>query len=95
MRLCRPSFQAEEAVLRLLDPLDLLAAEDILGDPSLSPDELLQISDPSTPDAVANSDFTFRDRFQIRNPVDAMALSGLLVVPQSFGSDHWRLFEYL
>ncbi|XP_042431845.1 trafficking protein particle complex subunit 13-like [Zingiber officinale] len=86
MRLCRPSFQAEEAVLRLLDPLDLLAAEDILVDPSLPPDDLLRISDPSTPDAVANSDFTFRDRFQIRNPVDAMALSGLLIVPQSFGN---------
>ncbi|CAL9163714.1 unnamed protein product, partial [Musa hybrid cultivar] len=85
MRLCRPSFQAEDAVFRLLDPLDLLAPEDLLDDPTLPLD--LLFDDAASPDArVANSDFTFRDRFQIRSPVDAMSLSGLLVLPQSFGN---------
>ncbi|WOL06042.1 trafficking protein particle complex subunit 13 [Canna indica] len=86
MRLCRPSFHAEDAVLRLLDPLDLLAAEDLLDDPALPAESVHRLSDPATPDAAAAGDFTFRDRFQIRNPVDAMSLSGLLVLPQSFGN---------
>ncbi|RRT47460.1 hypothetical protein B296_00040816 [Ensete ventricosum] len=96
MRLCRPSFQAEDAVLRLLDPVDLLAPEDLLDDPTLPLDILFD--DATGPDApAANGDFTFRDRFQIRSPVDAMSLSGLLVLPQSFGFVRFRprLFSFL
>ncbi|XP_039139075.1 trafficking protein particle complex subunit 13 [Dioscorea cayenensis subsp. rotundata] len=76
MRLCRPSFQAEDALLRL-HPADLLAGEDLLDVSSLPPSLL---------DPRGGADFSFRDRFQLENPTDAMALSGLLVLPQSFGA---------
>ncbi|KAH7664389.1 Trafficking protein particle complex subunit 13 protein [Dioscorea alata] len=76
MRLCRPSFQAEDALLRL-HPADLLAGEDLLDVSSLPPSLL---------EPRGGADFSFRERFQLDNPTDAMALSGLLVLPQSFGA---------
>ncbi|XP_072958418.1 uncharacterized protein [Typha angustifolia] len=80
MRLCRPSFQTEDAVLRL-DPADIFAGEDLFDDPDISPTLL----DKSTA-AADGGDFSFRNRFQLQDPTDAMALSGLLVLPQSFGA---------
>ncbi|KAG9441005.1 hypothetical protein H6P81_016859 [Aristolochia fimbriata] len=70
MRLCRPSFNSS-APLRL-HPLDLIAGEDYLtaGDMRLPHD----------------SDLSFRDRFLLGNPTDAMGLTGQLVLPQSFGA---------
>ncbi|KAG1355170.1 putative trafficking protein particle complex subunit [Cocos nucifera] len=79
MRLCRPSFQAEDAILRL-DPSDLLVGEDIFDDPRVSPHLLDRFS------AGGGLDFSFRNRFQLQNPIDAMALTGNLILPQSFGA---------
>ncbi|XP_038979664.1 trafficking protein particle complex subunit 13 isoform X2 [Phoenix dactylifera] len=79
MRLCRPSFQAEDAILRL-DPSDLLAGEDLFDDPRVSP-HLLDRFSPG-----GGGDFSFRNRFQLQNPIDAMALPGNLILPQSFGA---------
>ncbi|KAJ6834314.1 trafficking protein particle complex subunit 13 [Iris pallida] len=89
MRLCRPSFHADDSLLRL-HPADLLAGEDLLDDPSLSPSLLLDPFDqppPSSPSSSDDSaDFSFRDRFRLQSPTDALALSGLLILPQSFGA---------
>ncbi|XP_068640399.1 uncharacterized protein [Aristolochia californica] len=70
MRLCRPSFNAS-APLRL-DILDLISGED---DPPGGDLRLFQ-----------DSDLSYRDRFLLDNPTDAMGLSGQLVLPQSFGA---------
>ncbi|KAK8916647.1 hypothetical protein KSP39_PZI022887 [Platanthera zijinensis] len=88
MRLCRPSFQAEDAVLRL-DPFDLLAGEDLFSNPLVSPiviDQAIRRQPSSTSDEGGGDDFSFRSRFQLQNPSDAMALSGFLILPQSFGA---------
>ncbi|XP_073112631.1 uncharacterized protein [Elaeis guineensis] len=79
MRLCRPSFQAEDAILRL-DPSDLLAGEDLFDDPRVSSHLLDRFS------TSGGGDFSFRNRFQLQNPIDAMALTGNLILPQSFGA---------
>lgn len=82
MRLCRPSFQAEDLILRL-DPFDIFAGEDLF-------DESNGIS-PSLLDATVASagkdlrDFSYRGRYQLQTPSDAISLPGLLMVPQSFG----------
>ncbi|XP_078427429.1 trafficking protein particle complex subunit-like protein [Wolffia australiana] len=81
MRLCRPSFQVEETVLRL-DPFDLFAGEDLFDDPLVSSDLL----DKRGVSAASEGDFSFRGRFQLQDPVDAMALPGFLMLPQSFGA---------
>ncbi|KAG0497062.1 hypothetical protein HPP92_001753 [Vanilla planifolia] len=89
MRLCRPSFQAEDGVLRL-DLFDLLAGEDLFDGPLVSStvmDQVLRRQPFSGPgEGGGGDDFSFRDRFQLRNPNDAMALSGFLILPQSFGA---------
>ena len=82
MRLCRPSFHVEPPLR--LDPTDLFIGEDLLDDPIAASNvpRLLRdtcISDPS------DSDPNYRNRFLLHQDSDAMGLSGLLVLPQSFG----------
>ncbi|XP_058078040.1 uncharacterized protein LOC131226268 isoform X2 [Magnolia sinica] len=76
MRLCRPSFHVD-APLRL-DPLDLITAEDLFH----SNDH----HHPLTHNEADSADPSYRDRFVLRNPNDAMGLPGLLVLPQAFGA---------
>ncbi|CAO2823830.1 unnamed protein product [Amaranthus hypochondriacus] len=71
MRLCRPSLHVETPLL--FDPSDLLLGED---DHSLS---LL-------PSDSLSSDLSFRTRYLLSDPSHASGLSGLLVLPQSFGA---------
>ncbi|CAA6655674.1 unnamed protein product [Spirodela intermedia] len=91
MRLCRPSFQVEETVLRL-DPFDLFAGEDLFDDHRV-PTHLLDKGVASVTTASGEElgsafegDFSFRGRFQLQDPTDAMALPGFLMLPQSFGA---------
>ena len=74
MRLCRPSFNVEPPLR--LDPADLFAGEDLFDDPAANPPSFSSSSD---------SDPNYRNRFLLRHFSDAMGLSGLLVLPQSFG----------
>ncbi|KAK7362862.1 hypothetical protein VNO77_04986 [Canavalia gladiata] len=74
MRLCRPSFNVDPPLR--LDPSDLFIGEDLFDDPSASPN--LTNSHDSDPD--------YRSRFLLHHFSDAMGLSGLLVLPQSFGA---------
>ncbi|PKU64788.1 hypothetical protein MA16_Dca012652 [Dendrobium catenatum] len=87
MRLCRPSFQAEDSVLRL-DPFDLLAGEDLFNNPGVSSTIIDQAVGGPTSFAAGEGgdDFSFRGRFQLQNPSDAIALPGFLILPQSFGA---------
>lgn len=88
MRLCRPTFQVDTTPLRF-DPCDLLAGEDLFDDPIAAahlPGLLLDKSNPSVSTTSDSSDLTYRTRLLLHNPSDAMGLSGLLVLPQSFGS---------
>ncbi|KAL9662032.1 hypothetical protein QQ045_026860 [Rhodiola kirilowii] len=89
MRLCRPSFQVDNPLL--LDPADLLVGEDIFDDQTAASHlpELLQSLTTSTPTAakiITESDLSFRSRFLLHDPSDAIGVSGLLVLPQSFGA---------
>lgn len=83
MRLCRPSVHVDPPLL--LDPADLLIGEDLLDDPIAAENvpHLIgggaHVADPS------NSDPNYRGRFLLHQFSDAMGLSGLLVLPQSFG----------
>ncbi|XP_021726418.1 trafficking protein particle complex subunit 13-like isoform X1 [Chenopodium quinoa] len=78
MRLCRPSLHVETPLL--FDPADLLVGE---GDSSsLLPHSLS--SDNS--DNGSDNDLSFRSRFLLSDPSSASGLSGLLVLPQSFGA---------
>ncbi|KAH7545973.1 hypothetical protein FEM48_Zijuj01G0150900 [Ziziphus jujuba var. spinosa] len=85
MRLCRPSFHVDPIPLRL-DPSDLLVGEDIFDDPIAASQlpRLLRSHHLSNP--TADSDLSFRTRFLLRDSTDSMGLSGLLVLPQAFGS---------
>ncbi|XP_021902350.1 trafficking protein particle complex subunit 13 [Carica papaya] len=83
MRLCKPSFHVDPPLL--LDPADLLVGEDIFDDPvasSLLP-PLLQ---PLISSSDYSSDLSYRSRFLLRHPSDALGLSSLLLLPQSFGA---------
>lgn len=82
MRLCRPSFHVDNPLR--LDPADLLAGEDIFDDP-LAASDLPRLLHNHTLKSN-DSDLTYRTRFLLNDPSDAMGLSGLLVLPQSFGS---------
>lgn len=74
MRLCRPSFNVDPPLR--IDPDDLFVGEDHFDDPSA----------PSAADLIApDSDPSYRDRFLLHHFSDSMGLSGLLVLPQSFG----------
>ncbi|KAL5730237.1 hypothetical protein ACHQM5_003085 [Ranunculus cassubicifolius] len=84
MRLCRPSFQVETPLL--LDPLDLLTGEDIL-DHSIAASHLPNLFSPHNSISDQQSDdLSYRNRFELKNPSDAIGLSGLLVLPQAFGA---------
>ena len=87
MRLSRPSLQPDPAALLRFDPRDVFLPEDALTgpDPSAAADFLHGLLHPPDPTATVPGEFTFRDRFLLRDPADALALPGLLVLPQSFG----------
>ncbi|WJX52160.1 hypothetical protein P8452_38300 [Trifolium repens] len=76
MRLCRPSFNVDPPLR--IDPDDLFVGEDFFDDPSAPSSS----SDLISPD----SDPSYRDRFLLHHFSDSMGLSGLLVLPQSFGA---------
>ncbi|CAN6317968.1 unnamed protein product [Urochloa humidicola] len=88
MRLSRPSLQPDPAALLRFDPRDVFLPEDALTgpDPSAAADFLHRLLHPPDSTAAVPGDFTFRDRFLLRDPADALALPGLLVLPQSFGA---------
>ncbi|WJX46166.1 hypothetical protein P8452_32992 [Trifolium repens] len=76
MRLCRPSFNVDPPLR--IDPDDLFVGEDFFDDPS-APSSSADLISP-------DSDPTYRDRFLLHHFSDSMGLSGLLVLPQSFGA---------
>ncbi|KAK1266545.1 hypothetical protein QJS04_geneDACA000511 [Acorus gramineus] len=53
--------------------------------PSFQPDPPLRLH-PLDLIAGEDLDFSFRSRFHLQNPIDAMALSGFLILPQAFGA---------
>ncbi|KAI4304354.1 hypothetical protein MLD38_039879 [Melastoma candidum] len=78
MRLCRPSLHVDLPLL--FDPSDLVHGEDI---PLLSPSPSPAPSDPLLSDSA---ELDYRSRFLLRHPTDSSGLSGLLLLPQSFGA---------
>jgi hypothetical protein len=80
MRLCKPSFHVDPPLR--IDPFDLLAGEDFSDDPSSAS---LFRRHVSSADAV-DSDLSYRNRFLLNHPTDPIGLSGLLLLPQSFGA---------
>jgi len=82
MRLCRPSFHVDTPLL--LDPSDLILGEDIFDDP-LAATHLPPLIDTHLTNPIDSSDLSYRSRFLLQNPSDSFGLSGLLVLPQSFG----------
>ncbi|GAB4831212.1 hypothetical protein Ancab_005222 [Ancistrocladus abbreviatus] len=83
MRLCRPSLHVESQSLRF-DPADLLVGEDIFDDPIAAAELPRLFHDQSH--VSADSDLTYRSRFLLHDPAEAIGLPGLLVLPQSFGA---------
>ncbi|KAG5007366.1 hypothetical protein JHK85_025908 [Glycine max] len=71
MRLCRPSFNIE--------PPFRLNPANLFDDPAAKP---LSFSSAATHNG--ESDPNYRNRFLLRHFSDAIGLSGLLVLPQSF-----------
>ncbi|KQJ97303.1 trafficking protein particle complex subunit 13 [Brachypodium distachyon] len=91
MRLSRPSLRPDPAALLRFDPRDVFLPEDALTspDPSAAAEllhGLLHPPDSAVSTTAVPGDFTFRDRFLLRDPADALALPGLLVLPQAFGA---------
>ncbi|KAF5176509.1 Trafficking protein particle complex subunit [Thalictrum thalictroides] len=82
MRLCRPSFQVDTPLL--IDPFDLLTGEDILDNPTAASQLPTLLKQNPTTETIP--DLTYRNRYELQNPSDAMGLSGLLVLPQAFGA---------
>ncbi|KAL9234071.1 hypothetical protein vseg_008984 [Gypsophila vaccaria] len=78
MRLCRPSLHVETPLL--FHPEDLLIGEDLSFDLSSA----VSAADDAAADAAA--DVSFKSRFLLSDPISAAGLSGLLVLPQSFGA---------
>ncbi|GLU23030.1 hypothetical protein SLE2022_390640 [Rubroshorea leprosula] len=83
MRLCKPSFHVEPPLQ--LDPTDLLVGEDIYDDP-LAASHLSPLISTHVSNLVDSSDLNYRSRFLLNHPSDSIGLSGLLVLPQSFGA---------
>ncbi|GLT30348.1 hypothetical protein SLA2020_051520, partial [Shorea laevis] len=83
MRLCKPSFHVEPPLQ--LDPTDLLVGEDIFDDP-LAASHLPPLISRHVANPIDSSDLSYRTRFLLHHPSDSMGLSGLLVLPQSFGA---------
>uniref|UniRef100_A0ACD5TNG7 Uncharacterized protein n=1 Tax=Avena sativa TaxID=4498 RepID=A0ACD5TNG7_AVESA len=90
MRLSRPSLRPDPAALLRFDPRDVFLPEDALTspDPSAATDLLQGLLHPPDSGAATTvpGDFTFRDRFLLRETADALAPPGLLVLPQAFGA---------
>ncbi|KAK2967213.1 hypothetical protein RJ640_030130 [Escallonia rubra] len=84
MRLCKPTFHVETPLR--FDPFDLLTGEDLLNDPVASQHLPRLLGSQSISSNSTESDLTFRSRFLLQDPYDAVGLSGLLVLPQSFGA---------
>ena len=82
MRLCRPSFHVDTPLL--LDPSDLILGEDIFDDP-LAATHLPLLIDTHLTNPIDSSDLSYRSRFLLQTPFDSFGLTGLLVLPQSFG----------
>ncbi|KAL7213098.1 hypothetical protein ACSBR2_015746 [Camellia fascicularis] len=82
MRLCRPSFHVETPLR--FDPCDLICGEDLFDDPMAASHfpALLSKHSPKSSD----SDLSYRSRFLLHDPSDALGLPGLLVLPQAFGA---------
>ena len=83
MRLCKPSFHVEPPFR--LDPTDLFVGEDIFDDP-LAASNLPPLLSSHANKSTDSYDLTYGNRFLLHHPSDAMGFSGLLVLPQSFGS---------
>ncbi|CAH9112056.1 unnamed protein product [Cuscuta europaea] len=88
MRLCRPSLHVE--IPLCFDPCDLLFGEDLFDD-SIASDNLPRLlsgceSVTSGDNAADPSDLSYRSRFLLEQSSDSLGLSGLLVLPQSFGA---------
>ncbi|KAA8515278.1 hypothetical protein F0562_018492 [Nyssa sinensis] len=84
MRLCRPSFHVDTPLR--FDPFDLLAGEDLFDDPIAASHFPRLLSTQSVNSKSNESDLTYRNRFLLHDPSDAMGLPGLLVLPQAFGA---------
>ncbi|KAH7837165.1 hypothetical protein Vadar_010436 [Vaccinium darrowii] len=82
MRLCRPSFHVDTPLR--FDPCDLIAGEDFFDDPVAASNLPRLLS--NHPFSAPDSDLTYRSRFLLHDPSDAIGLSGLLVLPQAFGA---------
>eukprot|EP00249_Psilotum_nudum_P015750 c25502_g1_i5 orf=561-1178(-) len=78
MRLCRPSFQVD-LPLRV-DPVDFIVGEDFFDGGQSAADLSVVLSQER------GGDEGFWRRFELEDPCDAVGLSGLLVLPQTFGS---------
>lgn len=78
MRLCKPSFQVDLSLR--VDPLDLMVGEDFWDDPQSAH----QLASVVSKDHAREEGYW--RRFELEDPSDAMGLSGLLVLPQTFGS---------
>ncbi|XP_042478742.1 trafficking protein particle complex subunit 13 isoform X2 [Macadamia integrifolia] len=83
MRLCRPSFQVDSPLR--VDPLDLFTGEDFFDDP-VAASQLPRLCPQSGSGKTGEPDLTYRNRFELHSPTDAMGLSGLLILPQAFGA---------
>ncbi|XP_042520311.1 probable trafficking protein particle complex subunit 13 homolog isoform X3 [Macadamia integrifolia] len=83
MRLCRPSFNVDSPLR--VDPLDLFTGEDLFDDP-VAASQLPRLLPQSDNHKSGESDLTYRNRFELQSPTDAMGLSGLLILPQAFGA---------
>uniref|UniRef100_A0A5B7BS49 Putative trafficking protein particle complex subunit 13 n=1 Tax=Davidia involucrata TaxID=16924 RepID=A0A5B7BS49_DAVIN len=84
MRLCRPSFHVDTPLR--FDPFDLLAGEDLFDDPIAASHFPRLLNTQSVNNKSNDSDLTYRNRFLLHDPSDAMGLPGLLVLPQAFGA---------
>ncbi|XP_010272687.1 PREDICTED: trafficking protein particle complex subunit 13-like [Nelumbo nucifera] len=86
MRLCRPSFQVDDPLR--FDSLDLLTGEDIFDDPAtVSQAQLPRLFHRCNTNTTKPGEVdTYRNRYVLQNPTDAMGLPGFLVLPQAFGA---------
>ncbi|KAK7252166.1 hypothetical protein RIF29_35930 [Crotalaria pallida] len=82
MRLCRPSFNVDPPLR--LHPSDLFLGEDLFDHPL--PFDLPPLFASHSPSPSPDSDPNYRNRFLLHHSSDPMGLSGLLVLPQSFGA---------
>lgn len=79
MRLCRPAFQVDLPMR--VDAVDLIVGEDFLDDAHSAQHLATLLSS-----AHNSREEGYWRRFELEEPSDAMGLSGLLVLPQAFGS---------